>query len=128
MSTSVKASAKTALVYLLVTIGVALFGAVYEWFSHGIYSYYMLYAFGFPLLLGALPFTLLALWERYPNFPLARKLYHAGVATATVGSIFEGILAIYGTSSVYLWVYVIAAAVLFAAAPIAALISRFQSK
>ena len=43
-------------IYLLVTILCAAFGAVYELFSHGVFSYYMLYAFGVPLLGGVLPF------------------------------------------------------------------------
>ena len=42
-------------VYLSVTVFSALFGAVYELFSHGVYSYCMIYAFAFPLLLGDIP-------------------------------------------------------------------------
>ena len=34
-------------IYLLVTILCAAFGAVYELFSHGVFSYYMLYALVF---------------------------------------------------------------------------------
>ena len=49
--------AKTGFIYLLLALVLALFGAVYEVFSHGVYSYYMLYAFAFPLAGGALPFT-----------------------------------------------------------------------
>lgn len=94
----------------------AAFGAVYEWFSHGIYSYYMLYAFAFPLLCGVFPFTVMALVGRYPRKALTRQLYHAFVATATVGSLFEGIVAIYGTSSPLSRVYGVAAAVLLLAA------------
>ena len=33
--------------YLLSTVICALFGAVYELFSHEVYSYYMIYAFAF---------------------------------------------------------------------------------
>ena len=40
------------------TILFALFGAVYELFSHEVYSYYMIYAFGIPLILGVLPCAL----------------------------------------------------------------------
>lgn len=46
-------------IYLLVTILCAAFGAVYELFSHGVFSYYMLYAFGVPLLGGVLPLLLI---------------------------------------------------------------------
>lgn len=52
---------KTALIYLLASIICAVFGAVYEIFSHGVYSFYMIYAFAFPLVCGTLPFLLLSL-------------------------------------------------------------------
>ena len=41
--------------YLLAAVCCAAFGAIYECFSHGVYSYYMTYAFMIPLLAGALP-------------------------------------------------------------------------
>ena len=66
----------------------------------------MIYAFAIPLLGGALPFTLIALSEAkdYPNI-LARVLYHAGLATLTVGSVIRGVLDIYGTSNRLLGIY-----------------------
>jgi hypothetical protein len=39
-----KNHAKVALIYLILSIFLALFGAVYEHFSFGVYSYFMLYA------------------------------------------------------------------------------------
>lgn len=99
-------------VYLLVSIFVALFGGIYEIFSHGVYSGYMIYAFAFPLVGGVLPFLALCLSRRFP-YPTAavRNLYHAGIATLTTGSIVRGILEIYGTtntlSNLY-WVFGIA--------------------
>lgn len=47
---------KTALYYLFISLFCILFGAVYELFSHEVYSYFMLYAFVIPLGGGALPF------------------------------------------------------------------------
>ena len=96
----VKKSIRTAFVYLLVSLFCILFGAVYELFSHEVYSYYMIYAFVFPLAGGSLPFCTLCLTRssRYPC-TVARELYHTGIATLTVGSIVQGILEIYGTSS-----------------------------
>ena len=44
-----KRASRTAFVYLLVSLFCALFGAVYEVFSHEVYSFYMIYAFAFPL-------------------------------------------------------------------------------
>ncbi len=95
-----KRFARTALIYLLVSIFCALFGAVYELFSHGVYSFDMIYAFAYPLIGGALPFLILFFvrTKRYPN-ALAGNLYHGGIATLTVGSIMQGILEIYGTTN-----------------------------
>lgn len=90
---------KTAFAYLLVSLLCALFGAVYERFSHGVYSFYMIYAFAFPLAGGTLPFLAISLFrKRYPG-AVARNLYHSGIATLTVGSIVQGILDIYGTTN-----------------------------
>lgn len=56
-----KRASRTAFVYLLVSLFCALFGAVYEVFSHEVYSFYMIYAFAFPLAGGTLPFFLLSM-------------------------------------------------------------------
>ena len=91
---------KDAAVFLGVSILTGLFGAIYELFSHEVYSYFMIYAFAFPLLLGTLPCLFLSLsgGTRYPN-ALCRNLYHAGIATLTIGSIMRGVLDIYGTTN-----------------------------
>ena len=84
--------------YLMATAASAIFGAVYELFSHQVYSRFMIYAFAFPLLLGAIPFFLLR--KRGKPFPgKAAELVHAGVAALTVCSILQGVLEIYGTSN-----------------------------
>ena len=92
--------AKAGFHYLSVSLFCVLFGAVYEYFSHEVYSYFMLYAFVFPLCGGALPFTALALGRtvKMPSF-LPRQLYHFGIATLTVGSVMKGVLEIYGTTN-----------------------------
>lgn len=106
--------AKTGFIYLLLALVLALFGAVYEVFSHGVYSYYMLYAFAFPLAGGALPFYGMALSNcRLPG-RASRNPYHSGIAALTVGSVFEGILEIYGTTNRLVGVYWIVGAVLLA--------------
>ncbi len=60
----------------------------------------MLLAFLFPLLGGALPCALLMRTPRcaQPGV-LSRCLYDSGLAALTVGSIFRGVLEIYGTTS-----------------------------
>ena len=101
MSTSAtdKRSARCAFVYLLIAIFVAFFGAVYEHYSHGVYSYSMLYAFAYPLIGGTMLFSLFFMcgFSHPPAF--ARNAWHSGVATLTVGSIVKGVLEIYGTDS-----------------------------
>ena len=110
-------AAKTAFVYLFVSILCALFGAVYELCSHEVYSFYMIYAFCFPLVGGVLPFSALSLWGRgvYPS-AASSGAYHAGVATLTVGSIVRGVLDIYGTTNALSRIYWIAGGCLVLAA------------
>lgn len=92
----------------------ALFGAIYERFSHEVYSYFMIYAFSFPLVLGGVPFFMMQKTGR--PFPYkAAGLIHAGVAAFTVGSIVQGVLVIYGTSNPLTAVYWTTGAALTAA-------------
>lgn len=102
--------------YAAAVIGTLLFAAVYECFSHQVYSRFMLLAFLFPLIGGILPYTILlktSLWRRIGIF--GRSLYNSGIAAWTVGSLFQGILEIYGTTSRLSAVYWIAGAVLLLA-------------
>ena len=97
---------------LLLALFCALFGGVYEAFSHEVYSYWMIYAFAFPLALGALPLLVIRLSRApYPNRAV-RSAQHAGVASLTVGSLVTGALEIYGTTHPLTIVYWIAGAVL----------------
>lgn len=92
--------AKTSLIYLLIACFFALFGGVYENFSHGVYSYSMLYAFAYPLVGGALPVLILGLSGRGRHYGgVDVTLYRCGIATLTIGSVVEGVLEIYGTGS-----------------------------
>lgn len=97
--------AKIGFKYLLASLFCAFFGAVYEQFSHEVYSGFMIYAFAFPLALGALPFFALSLYGCRMPGETAIRLYGAGIATLTVGSVMEGVLIIYGTTNPLLKVY-----------------------
>ena len=90
-----------------------LFALVYECFSHYVYSRFMLLAFLLPLLGGALPYALLARAPRrvQPGV-LSRCLYDSGLAALTAGSVFRGVLEIYGTTSRLSTVYAIVGATL----------------
>lgn len=95
-----KKYAKKSVVYLFISLFCILFGAIYEVYSHEVYSYYMIYAFVFPLVGGTLLFSVLGLIKiRIYSRTFARNFYHSGVATLTVGSIVQGILDIYGTTN-----------------------------
>ena len=77
----------------------ALFAAIYEAFSYGVYSYFMLFAFVLPLLGCALPYSIMALTEKRLPTKSALRLWNSGIAILTVGSILQGVLEIYGTTN-----------------------------
>ncbi len=106
---------KTVIIYLGVTLFCGLFSMVYEHFSHGVYSDYMIYLFLFPLSGGVLPFAVIGLMDRL-YFPgrISLNLYNSGIATLSVGCCFKGVLEIYGTTSYYMPVYWIVGTVLTA--------------
>ena len=122
-------AAKTALVYLMISTFCALFGAIYEVYSHEVYSFYMIYAFAFPLVGGALSFLLLHIAgaAHYPGV-VSRHLFHCGIATLTVGSIIQGVVEIYGTTNSLTAWYWRVGAVLIVAGSIAFLFQRKQDK
>ena len=85
--------------YLIATMVCAGFGAVYEVFSHGVYSYYMLYAFMIPFLGGVVYFYCILYFRSKTPECIARRFQHFGISTLTVGFILCGVLEIYGTSN-----------------------------
>lgn len=109
MSTSdincIKKAAKISFVYLLVSLFCLLFGAVYELFSYGVYSYFMLYAFVFPLIGGTLPFFGMIFCRMPTPNRISQNLYHSGIAALTTGSLVKGALEIYGTTNRLVSVY-----------------------
>lgn len=110
--------------YLTASIVIAAAAAVYGLFSHGVYSYYMTYAFMIPLLLGAVPHLTAAMknasgksgceGKRHASAKgaAAADIQLAFTATLTTGSLLKGALDIYGTTSRLLIVYPLTAAVL----------------
>ena len=90
----------------------ALFGAIYEHFSHQVYSYYMIYAFAIPLLLGLLPLLLIGTGDRPQPGRFFLNVYNAGIAALTLGCLFKGVLDIYGTTNRKIIVYPILSALL----------------
>lgn len=115
---------RTSLIYMAISAGLAFAGAVYELFSHGVYSYFMIYAFAITLIGGALPYMLSYIGSLTGRFTLLRSLlgsdhdvmYHAGIATLTAGSIMKGVLDIYGTTNRLTVAYPVVGAILIIAA------------
>lgn len=113
--------------YLAASIVIAAAAAVYGLFSHGVYSYFMTYAFMIPLLGGALPHLIAAMRradadtknsanepEEYTESRTQTgfaKLFDAKdtqlaiIATLTAGSLLKGVLDIYGTTNRLLIAY-----------------------
>ncbi len=123
MYTSDKTALKNCIGHIFAAAFLAFFGAVYEHFSHEVYSYYMIYAFAVPLLLGALPFGILALKDKTPDRAFV-DLWNSAVAAFAVGSVFRGVLDIYGTTNRLIIVYPIAGAVLAVSALLACVFRR----
>ena len=104
---------KRSVMYFCISIFCAAFGGIYEIFSHGVYSSYMIYAFLFPLIGGTLYNLVLYI---IPGIKLQNGMslifYNTGIAALTLGSILRGILDIYGTDNVLVNVYRYAGTVL----------------
>lgn len=89
--------------------------AIYEYFSHGVYSKFMVFLFAVPLVAGAVPALVLVLLGREPSASV-RRLWACAVLTLSLGFCMAGVLEIYGTSSDLVRVYWILAPVLATAA------------
>lgn len=123
MSISDKELRKQLAIQLAATVFTAFFGAVYECFSHEVYSYCMIYAFAVPLLMGVVPYTVLLMRGKRPG-RVFLNLWNAAIATLTVGSVFAGVLAIAGYTNAKIVVYPIVGIGLAAAAVVSALLRR----
>lgn len=84
--------------YLMAALGCAVFSAVYESFSHGVYSSSMVLLFAYPLFLGSVPAQVGYLF-RVRCSRLSRKLWACATMTLAMGSCLRGVLEIYGTTS-----------------------------
>lgn len=90
--------------YLLAAAFCGVFSIIYEVFSHGVYSGFMIALFLFPLLGSAAPLLMARLGTGVPD-PQTRSLWGFGWATLAVGSCLHGIFDIYGTTAPLTVVY-----------------------
>ena len=86
--------------YLGITLFIALFGIVYEQFSHNVHTFYMWFAWIWPLIFGLIPYALFYFLpiKRVPGL-LTECVYNFGVAMLTVRSVFKGVIIIYNTTN-----------------------------
>ena len=106
-----------AISYVLITVFIAIFGIVYETFSHGVYSFWMQFAWIWVLSFGLLPHLVLLFIpiKKMPGL-LAGCFYNLGVAIFTSGSIYKGVVDIYGTTRNEMFsAYIIIAVILLGA-------------
>lgn len=105
---------KQSITYIGFTIFCLVFGLIYEKFSHGVYSSYMMYAFLIPLLFGFV-FSIIMCFINTNYLPnrASVNLYNASLVTLTIYSIFKGILEIYGTTNSLIKVYLYVSFLLF---------------
>ena len=84
-----------------------VFSIVYEYFSHGVYSPFMIGLCLFPLILGVVPMILRRRVGLKPASLMNRTIRMWGIITLTVASCLTGVFAIYGTVSaftIYFWI------------------------
>jgi len=93
----------------------AVFGMIYELFSHEVYSYYMIYAFMFPLAGGILLLIKALIGKKLPGRKFI-NCFNAASATLTLGSVSMGVVEIYGSTNKLLMIYQIAGGIMSLAA------------
>ena len=91
---------KRLIIYVSVTLFCGIFSYVYEHFSHGVVSTYMVWLFTVPLVLGVLPELIGRLAPRLRSRSEWAKIFqNFAVATLATGSTLQGVIEIYGTTS-----------------------------
>lgn len=96
--------------YAIASVACVLFTLIYAQFSHGVYSPFMTFMFAIPLVGGVLPALGLYLANAKPAPRATRQAWALAIASLTAASCLQGIFKIAGTDSIYLPVYIAAAA------------------
>ena len=99
---------KNRIIYLSISIFVLLFSIIYEFFSHGVYSYFMIGAFLVPLIFGVIGGSFIKKISI-----ISINFYHSFIATLTMFCITKGFLDIYGTTNPLIYVYLVVSVLLF---------------
>jgi len=88
---------KRMIPYFIVSVICLIFSLIYEHFSHGIINPFMLYAFSIPLCAGILRLIF--------NKWLNNTIYRASWITLLVYSYMRGVIEIFGTTNIYLPIF-----------------------
>ncbi len=104
-----KRSNKTVRLYLVLALAAIIINNVYALFGHGVHSLSMTWMFLYPLLGGALFYSLIYLLfpgtresaGKHSAYRLFFNLYNSGIAVLTISAFLKGILEIAGTGSPY---------------------------
>lgn len=100
---------RNRILYCLFTVFVFFFQLIYEYFSHGVKSNYMIFSFLIPLAGGFITDQSFKMTPKKRIY-LFRQLTGGAVIWLTLGSIFRGVLEIYGTTNHRILVFAIAGA------------------
>ena len=85
------------------SIFILVFGIIYEMFSHGVISYFMIFAFTIPLMNYIL--NLIIMHNNIKIIKISKNLFSSSILTFTLYSILKGILDIYGTTNSLINIY-----------------------
>ena len=93
---------RTVISYMGISIFCGIFSLVYNQFSHGVHSPYMTWLFGWPFVLGVIPYAFFAICKPiHAPGRFSFNIWNSGVAALTVSSLLRGIFEIAGTASDY---------------------------
>lgn len=92
------------------SVFVLIFGIIYEMFSHGVVSYYMIFAFLIPLINFLI--NIIFINSKIKVNKLSKNLFSMSICTFTFLSIIKGVLDIYGTTNNLIFVYLIVGLIL----------------
>ncbi len=100
---NIKKYRHNSFIYTIVTMIVSF---IYELFSHGIFSSYLIFAFIFPFI--SLVFYEILYKRKDKNFCLIfSRLFNLSMLTFTILFIMLGVLEIYGTTNDLIYVYLV---------------------
>ena len=92
------------------SVFVLIFGIIYEMFSHGVISYYMIFAFLIPLINFLINTNFIS--SNIKINKLSKNLFSMSICSFTFLSIIKGVLDIYGTTNNLIFIYLIVGLIL----------------